>query len=334
MKINDGRGVRRDVICDSYSGSVAGVKKPEPPPIKEDPVIQTGKWQPSKKKSGGGCWIIFLAILFVGLIIGILIYSSHHSNQNAISNPETTISESVVAPITMTTTPTGSASTTKMTTTSVRINSYTGTYNNYYLGLVSAPDGNLIGGDGCYDDQGDFIVLINNKNATNPTYAQMVNFLQNDTIDEYPYLNASVFPGSYYPPAENDVDLTHIKNIIDGIAQPSNPRVCSDFSERLHNDAEMAGIRCAYVSIDLSTGGHAIDAFQTTDRGLIYIDDTGPSQEPHALRAVKTVNLSTGSEFIPISLFPESGWDATYDSTGTVIDFKVIWDGTWNNQIR
>jgi hypothetical protein len=221
--------------------------------------------------------------------------------------------------------------------TSLRENaffSYTGTYKNYYLGLVSAPDGNLIVGDACYDDQGDFIVLINNTNATNPTYAQMVNFLQNDTTDEYSYLNASVIPGSYYPPAENDVDLTRIKNIIDGTAQPSNPRVCSDFAERLHNDAEMAGIRCAYVSIDLSTGGHAIDAFQTTDEGLIYIDDTGPSQEPHSLRAVKTVDLQVGSEFTPVSLFPEAGWDSTYQITGTVIDFKVIWDGTWNNQSR
>jgi len=151
----------------------------------------------------------------------------------------------------------------------------------------------------------------------------MVNFLQNDTTDENPYLNASVIPGSYYPPAENDVDLTRIKNIIDGTAQPSNPRVCSDFAERLHNDAEMAGIRCAYVSIDLSTGEHAIDAFQTTDEGLIYIDDTGPSQEPHSLRAVKTVDLQVGSEFTPVSLFPEAGWDSTYQITGTVIDLTI-----------
>ena len=282
-------------------------------------------------------WYIVLVIVLV-FIVGLVFWGDIHPNQNnlnaAIPTQATTTTDSAVAQITAPTAITQSGSAAQLTITSATINSYTGTYGNYYLGLVSAPDGNLIAGDGCYDDQGDFIVLINNKNATNPTYAQMVNFLQNDTTDEYPYLNASVIPGSYYLPAENDVDLTRIKNIIDGTAQPSNPRVCSDFAERLHNDAEMAGIRCAYVSIDLSTGEHAIDAFQTTDEGLIYIDDTGPSQEPHSIRAVKTVDLQVGSEFTPVSLFSESGWNSTYESIGTVIDFKVIWDGTWNNQSR
>jgi hypothetical protein len=93
----------------------------------------------------------------------------------------------------------------------------------------------------------------------------------------------------------------------------------------------MQGIRCAYVSMDLSTGGHAIDAFQTTDRGLIYIDDTGPSQVPHSLRAVKTVNPQVGSNYAPVSLFPESGWNSTYQSIGIVLKMQVTWDGTWVN---
>ena len=191
------------------------------------------------------------------------------------------------------------------TTTLVQgINPVTGTYKNYYLGLVTLTDGNKLAGDGCNDDKGDFIVLINNKNATNPTYDQLLSFLQSDKTDEYPYSATNRVGGSYYSPAESHVDLTRIQNIITGIVQPSPPDVCSDFAERLHNDAEMQGIRCAYVSIDLSTGGHAIDAFQTTDRGLIYIDDTGPSQVPHSLRAVKTVNPQVGSNYAPVSLFP------------------------------
>ena len=43
-----------------------------------------------------------------------------------------------------------------------------GIYKNYYLGLADTSGGDL-GGDGCYDDKGYFIILINNKNATNPT---------------------------------------------------------------------------------------------------------------------------------------------------------------------
>jgi len=48
------------------------------------------------------------------------------------------------------------------------------------------------------------------------------------------------------------VDFTKIQNIIDRTAQPKHPDICADFAERLHNDAEMAGIRCAYVSLELS----------------------------------------------------------------------------------
>ena len=78
--------------------------------------------------------------------------------------------------------------TTSQNTTQVHsINPITGVYGNYYLGMASTPEGTL-SGDGCYDDTGDFIVLINNKNAVDPTYAQLLNFLKNDTTDEYPYI--------------------------------------------------------------------------------------------------------------------------------------------------
>ncbi len=209
------------------------------------------------------------------------------------------------------------------------INSRTGIYKNYYLGLVDTPEGTL-SGNGCYDDSGHFIVLINNKDAVNPTYAQMVSFLQQDRTDQFPYTYSLSVPGSYYGSAESYVDLTRIQGIIDGTEQPSPPQVCADFAERLHNDAEMAGIRCAYVSIDLSgyTGGHALDAFQTTDMGLVYVDDTN---SPGPTRCVKTVNVQVGQQYIPHSLFPEVGWDSTWDSLGTVTNVYTTWDGNWNN---
>jgi len=53
--------------------------------------------------------------------------------------------------------------------------------------------------------------------------------------------------------------------------------VCADFAALLHNRAEAAGIKTAYVSVDFAEGpAHALDAFNTTDRGLVYIDCTGP----------------------------------------------------------
>jgi Bacterial Ig-like domain (group 2) len=216
-----------------------------------------------------------------------------------------------------------------LTTTPV-INPTTGIYGNYYLGLVTDDsNGETLGGDGCYDDTGDFIVLINNKNAANPTYAQLVSFLKSDKTDEYPYTSTNNAPDNYYGTAKSHVDLTRIQNIIDGTAQPDNPDVCSDFAERLHNDAEMAGLRCAYVSVDMSTGLHGVNAFQTTDKGLIYVDDTGAVPGNGISRCVKTVSIAVGQNFQPVSLFPQPGWNSTWDVMGTVISYQVTWDGTW-----
>jgi hypothetical protein len=102
----------------------------------------------------------------------------------------------------------------------------------------------LIGGDG------EPIELINNPNATNPTYAELIAFIQEDTTDTNDYL-------------EN----------------PVIGYVCADFAEDVHNNAEAAGIRAAWVSIDFGEDdeGHACNAFDTTDMGLIYIDCTGQS---------------------------------------------------------
>ena len=99
---------------------------------------------------------------------------------------------------------------------------------------------------------GEPIELINNPNAINPTYAELVAFIKEDSTDEHPYTNGSFFP----------VSLLY---------------VCSDFAEDVHNNAEAAGIRAAWVGIDFegNDDGHALNAFETTDKGLVYIDCTG-----------------------------------------------------------
>jgi len=75
-----------------------------------------------------------------------------------------------------------------------------------------------------------------------------------------------------------------------------------------------------------SDAGHVCNAFKTTDRGLVYIDVTGvPAGSPHPNRCVKTVNIQLGQQYIPVSLFPESGWNNTWDSMGTVTSINVKW---------
>jgi hypothetical protein len=218
----------------------------------------------------------------------------------------------------------------------------TGDYNNFFLGLVHTNAG-VLSGDGCYDDKGSFVVLINNRDAVDPTYTQLLDFLRAETVDQYPYIYTNQEVGTYYGSAESHVDLKNVQNIIDGTAQPADPDVCSDFAERLHNDAEAAGIRSAFVALDMegysdpshlgipSNAGHACDAFQTTDRGLIYVDATGmPAGEDHPQRLMAAVKINVGQEYIPVSLFPEAGWQSAGSSMGTVTNMQVVWDGEWN----
>ena len=108
--------------------------------------------------------------------------------------------------------------------------------------------------------------------------------------------------------------------------QPANPKVCADFAERLHNNAEKAGIRCGYVIID--SLNHALNVFETTDKGFVYIDDTGPHLFGPS-NCDKVVHVKEGIEYIPISLFHEYGWSDTWESLGIIGDIFITWDGEW-----
>ena len=111
---------------------------------------------------------------------------------------------------------------------------------------------------------GEPIELINNPNATNPTYTELIAFIREDTSDSKFYLERT--------------------------------RVCADFAEYVHNNAETKGIRAAWVSIDLKGEeiGHALNAFETTDIGLVYIDCTGAG-----FGELLRLNLEASSSYIP-----------------------------------
>ncbi len=199
----------------------------------------------------------------------------------------------------------------------------TGTYGNYYLGLVIEPTGAQV------DSYGNLVVLINNGNARNPTYSHLLDFLSSDKTDLYPFQGIMAPIPPRYGNLENYVDLEYWKEIIDGTRQPSPPRICADYAAMLHNNAEMAGIRCAYVSVALNTPilNHTLNAFETTDRGLIYIDDSGTDGSHNV---DKVVNVEIGKSYVPLSLFPTPGWDSTWESSGTVLDIFLTWNGSWN----
>ena len=128
------------------------------------------------------------------------------------------------------------------------------------------------------------IHLVENSNAVDPTWQQLEAFLVADSTDKEAY------------------DLqTH---------------PCGVFAEELQNNAEAAGIRAAWVGIEFVEGGdgHALDAFNTTDKGLVFIDCTGKNWQDSTIESQQGVSwgvaddwdkvayLSIGQEYGLISL--------------------------------
>lgn len=141
----------------------------------------------------------------------------------------------------------------------------------------------------------------------NPSWSDLVFFLQDDKTDTECYV---------YPTF-----------------------VCADFANMLQNNAHKAGWRCGVVHLEMhgykdpyqlgisSNAGHACNVFETTDRGLVFIDCTGllsylPSRP---LSCDKVVDVIKGQSFIPVSIFPEVGWSNTWSDMGIVDDYTIDW---------
>ena len=135
---------------------------------------------------------------------------------------------------------------------------------------------------------GHTIKLTHNASAKNVSYAQVIKFIEEDRTNERPYI-----PGVY---------------------------TCGDFAETVQHNAENAGIKCAWVSVNFTSGpGHACNAFNTTDEGIVYIDCTnGNSYSSDAI-----VNIIDGKQYKPKSISEHS--NLIYQSMGIIKDHNVIW---------
>ncbi len=109
---------------------------------------------------------------------------------------------------------------------------------------------------------GESAQLVNNEEASDPTWQELMEFLEADTTDQKPYA-------------------------VDSYS-------CVAFAEELHNNAEAAGIKAAFVGVQFEDRevGHALNAFQTTDRGLVFIDCTSPVRSEVSYRPM--MELDTG----------------------------------------
>lgn len=134
--------------------------------------------------------------------------------------------------------------------------------------------------------------LVNNESASDPTWAELLDFLLEDKTDENTYTSV----------------------VYD----------CGCFARDVHNNAERAGIRAAYVYIYLSATRHAFNAFKTTDKGLVFIDCTGSRESEPSRCYDKIVDVQLGGNYARRYLFPEGDWD-TRPQWGTIRELMICW---------
>lgn len=164
------------------------------------------------------------------------------------------------------------------------------TSNSFYSSSLAKAQSVLYPGENCHESgaDGHRITLHNNESAINPTYRQMVDFLKSDKTDEVQY-NYSSF-------------------------------ACTDFAERVHNNAEAAGYKCAWVKISFANGEaiYACNVFNTVDHGFIFIDCTNSGNADND----KTVDLKVGKKYSPESI---GDLRYVYYSMGMVKNYQIYW---------
>ncbi len=124
----------------------------------------------------------------------------------------------------------------------------------------------------CFD-----VELKDNTGAANPTLDELLDFIAEDETDSNEY----------------------IKYLYD----------CSQFSRDVHNHAETAGIRAAEVQIFFTNEkiGHALDAFITSDYGLVFIDCT-TSPDTIARVCVGKEYRALPVDEVPTTKFRDNTW--------------------------
>ncbi len=123
------------------------------------------------------------------------------------------------------------------------------------------------------DKVGSFVEL------RNPTHSELRDFLAGDNTNQNQYI-----VGEY---------------------------VCYDYVAEIVNNAEAAGIRAAYVRIRSADWAHALAAFETVDRGIIYIE---PQSD-------KEVELETGKPYP----WWQSSAASPSSSQSPITEIRIIW---------
>ncbi|SDF47111.1 AN1-like Zinc finger [Methanolobus vulcani] len=158
---------------------------------------------------------------------------------------------------------------------------------------------------------GEPITLIENQSASDPTWDELIAFLKEDDTDRILYQKGTF--------------------------------VCADFAEKLHNNAENAGIKTAYVVVDFTDRpeGHALNAVTTTDKCLVYVDCTGSTTALDELDSFdKIAYIEEGKEYGVVSAYYTNTPDyefynlrkdnvrlrGFFESLGIVKNVEIYWE--------
>jgi len=169
------------------------------------------------------------------------------------------------------------------------------------------------------------IVLIDNPSAVNPTYKQLLAFLKYDNTESHPYTGDSCFAAIPCPPERWDV----LEKLNEDYEQAKaegreydTPSLCSEYAEMLHNNAEEAGIRASFVICT----DHAMNAFETVDRGLVFIDCTGFVWSFDGIDKIATIDSNGKVTLRP--LWPQDNIDYCDVFFGKDVYFEeIVWEG-------
>ena len=131
--------------------------------------------------------------------------------------------------------------------------------------------------------------MVNRIGAKNPTYDELVDFIKEDQTDKNPYKIYEY--------------------------------MCLDYARDVHNNAEAAGIRAGLVIVNPNSkwdiNRHALNVFDTVDRGLVFIDCT---------RYDTRACVSIGECYHIEVLYPGVISDGfLFSFTGVVEEYKIYW---------
>ena len=131
--------------------------------------------------------------------------------------------------------------------------------------------------------QTDYATTLKALNTEKESYTQVQNSLDNLQVN-YDRLTSG-YGYVLRDPTYQEVKAFIAADTTNSNAYVNDTYVCEDFSKDVKTHAMQHKFRCAYVSIRFydGNGAHAIVAFNTTDRGIIYIEPQ--SDEEVNLRA-------------------------------------------------